>query len=173
MRPSDEFENYPVLLTQRNDQVTRKGRFRPLFDAHYRAIARYFRARGYGEADVATFEVAWRQLDAVPAGDEAVPWLFAVARNHSRSARRKTQREAALIAELTPTVSGCGEMAIQGREEFAETMQALAQLRPLDRDIILLVTWDELSPSDAGKLLTAERGAIAAAPGSPAPRRSA
>jgi RNA polymerase sigma-70 factor, ECF subfamily len=146
-----------VLLSRRNDQVTDEARFRSLFYAHYHAIARYFRAR-HPAADVddlvaITFEVAWRQLDAVPARDEAVPWLFAVARNHSRNARRKTQREAVFIAELTPTLPTSGEMAIQGREEFAETMHALAQLKPLDRDLILLVTWDELTPSDAGRVL--------------------
>jgi RNA polymerase sigma factor (sigma-70 family) len=107
--------------------VTEEARFQALFDAHYSAIARYFLSRCHRAADVddlvaATFEVVWRQLDAVPAGDEAVPWLFAVARNHLRNARRKTQREAAFIAELTPTVSTFGEMAIEGREEFAETI---------------------------------------------------
>jgi DNA-directed RNA polymerase specialized sigma24 family protein len=46
-----------------------------------------------------------------------------------------------------------GEMPFQRREQFAETMQALAQPGPLDRDLILLVAWDELRPSDAGRLL--------------------
>jgi RNA polymerase sigma factor (sigma-70 family) len=138
--------------------VTEEARFQALFDAHYSAIARYFLSRCDRAADVddlvaATFEVAWCQLDAVPAGDEAIPWLFAVARNHLRNARRKTQREAAFIAALTPTVPTSAEMAVQGREEFAETMRALAQLRPLDRDLILLVTWDELTPSGAGRVL--------------------
>ncbi len=147
-----------MLLTQRDDRVSEDARFRALFDAHYRAIARYFRARGHLEADAddlvaATFEVAWRRLDAVPAGDEAVPWLFTVARNHSRNAWRKTQREAAFIADLTTTVASFGESAIEQREEFAEIMQAVGQLRPLDRDLILLVAWDELTPSDAGAVL--------------------
>jgi RNA polymerase sigma-70 factor (ECF subfamily) len=129
-----------------------------LFNEQYRAIARYFLARGHPQANAedlvaATFEVAWRRLDAVPAGDEAVAWLFAVARNHSRNARRKTQREAAFISDLTPTVSSFDELASERREEFAETIDALGQLKPMDRDLILLVTWDELTPSQAGAAL--------------------
>jgi RNA polymerase sigma-70 factor (ECF subfamily) len=146
-----------VLQSRGNDQVAEEARFRALFDAHYRAISRYFRSRHLAaeveDLTAATFEVAWRQLDAVPAGEEAVPWLLAAARNQSRNAWRKTQREAAFIAELIPTVSTSAEMAIQEREELAETMQALAQPKPQDRDLIMLVTWDELTPSDAGRVL--------------------
>ena len=138
--------------------MTDEARFRALFDEQHRAIARYFLARGHVAAAAedlvaATFEVAWRQLDAVPAGDGAVAWLFAVARNHSRNARRKTQRDAALISDLAPTVASFDELAIERREEFAETIHALGQLKALDRDLILLVTWDELTPSQAGAVL--------------------
>ena len=145
-------------MTRRTDRMTEEASFRALFDEQYRAIARYFLARGHRAADAddlvaATFEVAWRQLDAVPSGDEAVPWLFAVAHNHSRNARRKMQREAALINDLAPTVPTSDDLAIEGREQFAETMHALGQLGQLDRDLILLVTWDELTPSHAGAVL--------------------
>lgn len=124
-----------MLLTQRNDHATEEARFRALFDAHYRVNARYVRSRGYAETDVddlvaGTFEVVSRQLDAVPPGDQAVAWLMGLPATSPRNARRKTQREAAFLADLVPTVSTSGEMTIQERERFAETMRALTQLGP-------------------------------------------
>ena len=41
----------------------------------------------------ATFEVAWRRRDAVPDGEEALPWLLSTARNFARNADRKAHRE--------------------------------------------------------------------------------
>ena len=44
-------------------------------------------------------------------------------------------------------------MPIEDRAASAEVMGALAQLKPVDRDLILLVAWDELTPSEAGQVL--------------------
>ena len=78
--------------------MTREARFRALFDEHYPAVARYVLSRGHQAADAddliaATFEVAWRRLEKMPAGREALAWLLTVARNHSRNARRRSARE--------------------------------------------------------------------------------
>jgi len=45
------------------------------------------------------------------------------------------------------------ELPIEDRAASAEVMAALAQLKPVDRDLILLVAWDELTPSEAGQVL--------------------
>ena len=133
-------------------------RFGDLFTEHYRAIARYFLARGHaaGDADdlvAATFEVAWRRFGRLPPGEEVVPWLYGVARNHSRNARRKTRRETDFVHDMTFTAATSTELPIEDREEFAETMRALRRLKPADRELILLVAWDELTPTDAGRVL--------------------
>jgi RNA polymerase sigma-70 factor, ECF subfamily len=140
--------------------VTREARFDALFEEHYRAVARFVRTRGHGPGDAddliaGTFEVAWRQMDKVPEGREALPWLLGIARNLSRNARRKSRREASFVNELsTVTVTvPWAEMPIEDRAASAEVMDALARLKPADRDLILLVAWDELSPSEAGQVL--------------------
>lgn len=61
-------------------------RFREMFNDSDPAIAQYARQRGHQQADAndlvaATFEIAWRRLDKVSAGEEALPWLLTVARN--------------------------------------------------------------------------------------------
>lgn len=138
--------------------VTPEERFETTFDAHYRAVARYLRTRGHTAADAddliaGTFEVAWRQMDKLPPGREALPWLLAVARNLSRNHRRKSQREASFLNGVGPVTLPWAAMQIEDRAASAEVMAALAQLKPVDRDLVLLVAWDELSPSEAGQVL--------------------
>ncbi len=133
-------------------------RFRALFGEHYRAVARFVRTRGHGSGDAddlvaGTFEVAWRQMDQVPRGREALPWLLGVARNLSRNAWRKSRREASFIDALSTVTVPWVEMPIEGRAASADVMSALARLKTVDRDLILLVAWDELSPAEAGQVL--------------------
>ncbi len=138
--------------------MTRDARFRELFRDHYPAVARYVLSRGYQSADAddliaATFEVAWRRLDGVPPGREAIPWLLTVARNLSRNAYRKTQRELAVLdrlASLEPVRTATTGDDLPDRSQVCA---ALGSLKPVDRDLILLVAWDELTPSEAGEVL--------------------
>lgn len=138
--------------------MSRDARFRALFSDHYPAVARYVLARGYQPADAddliaATFEVAWRRLDAVPADREAVPWLLTVARNLSRNAYRKAQRELAVVDRLANDVPVWAGPVGDDRSDWSQVRAALAGLKPLDRDLVLLVAWDELTPSEAGEVL--------------------
>jgi DNA-directed RNA polymerase specialized sigma24 family protein len=64
-----------------------EARFRALFDATYPALARYARNRGLCSHDAedliaSTYEVAWRRLEVVPEGDQALLWLYTVAFNN-------------------------------------------------------------------------------------------
>jgi RNA polymerase sigma-70 factor (ECF subfamily) len=68
-------------------------RFRALFDQSYPTVVRYAYNRGHRGPDAedlvsATFEVAWRRLADAPDGEDATPWLLAVARNLSRTRPR-------------------------------------------------------------------------------------
>ena len=127
-----------------------EARFRELFGEHYPAVARYVLARGFQAADAddliaATFEVAWRRLDAVPAGEEALPWLLSTARNFARNADRKAHRERTLVNGLAHATPPWREADLDQRAEWDGVRLALAELRPVDRDLILLVAWDGLS----------------------------
>ncbi|HEY3773541.1 MAG TPA: RNA polymerase sigma factor [Solirubrobacteraceae bacterium] len=138
--------------------MSREERFRASFEEHYRAVARFVHTRGHGSADAediiaATFEVAWKRMDKVPEGRDALPWLLGIARNLSRNAQRKSKREAAFVSQLSTVTVPWSEMPIEDRAASDEVMAALAQLRAVDRDLILLVAWDELTPAEAGQVL--------------------
>jgi RNA polymerase sigma factor (sigma-70 family) len=129
----------------------RSARFEALFRAEYPTVAGYIGRRV--EPDLVddlvdeVFLVAWRRLDRVPA--EPRPWLLTVARNvlgtHIRGARRSRALNVRLatseVDRTSPPSADSGAAA------------ALAALRPKDREALLLVSWEGLTPSEAARVL--------------------
>jgi RNA polymerase sigma factor (sigma-70 family) len=148
-------------------QIEKKGtlgselaqiRFGQLYRDQGRAILAYALRRVADPEDAAdvlaeTFLIAWRRLDQVPNEAGARLWLFGVARrviaNRHRTERRRT-RLAERLAESLRT-----ELATQpGPEvEAAEALRAIGGLGDDDRELLLLVSWEELSPGEAAKVL--------------------
>ncbi len=133
------------------DEATSQ-RFHDLYVAHYAAILGYcLRRMGHDEAhDTAaeTFVVAWRRIADVPHGDKALPWLYGVAaktlanRRRSRSRRRRLDeklRGLRMERQTTPDVQ------VIRRSEDQQIVDAINRLRPLDREILLLSAWDDLT----------------------------
>ncbi len=63
--------------------VADRSRFEQVYDDYSGLILAYAARRTHDAEDAAdvtaeTFMVAWRRIDAVPPGDEARPWLWAV-----------------------------------------------------------------------------------------------
>jgi RNA polymerase sigma factor (sigma-70 family) len=137
-----------------------EARFRTVFESTYPALARYARHRvlSAGDADdlvAETYEVAWRRLDKVPAGDEALPWLLAVERNLLRNRRRKLLRERAVLERLGPPVEASAEPAMYS---WRDIRHALDRLSDEDRELLLLIAWDGLEPSQAAVVLGLNAG---------------
>ena len=140
--------------------VPPRARFEALFEAHYGAVLAYARRRASSDvgADVAaaTFEVAWRRLDEVP--DEALPWLYGVARRLLANTRRADVRRQRLWSRLRAV--GPPEPA-DVAEEVPGARDALARLRPQDREVLMLIAWEGLSPEAAATSLGISAGAFA------------
>ena len=139
-----------------------EARFREMFDATYPVVARYARHRGISGDDLedlvsATYEVAWRRFDQVPAGDEALPWLLGVALNHLRNHRRRLARDRGLLERLPAPepMPGPSTPGVSWREIRA----ALERLSATDRELVILVAWDELTPAQAADVLGLTPGA--------------
>jgi RNA polymerase sigma-70 factor, ECF subfamily len=133
-----------------------KERFRRLFDEAYPALRRYALHRGLTGADAddlvaATLEVAWRRLGDVPDA-EPLPWLYGVARNLLRNQRRRDRRRDEVVARLAhlrqiPASTDPLEL------DTGLLRQALAQLSERDQELLKLVAWDGLSPSQVAVVL--------------------
>jgi RNA polymerase sigma-70 factor (ECF subfamily) len=133
-------------------------RFGQLYRDQGRAILAYALRRVEDPEDAAdvvaeTFLVAWRRLDEVPREARARLWLFGVARrviaNRHRSERRRT-RLAERLAESLRT-----ELATWPAPtgEASEVLRAMGELGDDDRELLLLVSWEELAPGEVAKVL--------------------
>jgi len=114
-------------------------RFRQLYRGNYTSLIGYARRRTPTSEDAAdvvaeTFLVAWRNLQKVPSGEGATPWLFGIARgvlaNQARSARRRSQ-----LAD------------------------AFSQLSSADQEILRLSAWERLGPKELAIALDCSLGA--------------
>jgi RNA polymerase sigma factor (sigma-70 family) len=128
--------------------------FERLFRAHSRPLLAYALRRVEHPQDAAdvlaeTMLVAWRRLADVPAGDEARPWLFGVARkvllNHHRSARRGARLGERLKASLADVAI---DDPADRAGESALVHAALAGLGDEDREILRLTAWEGLEPAE-------------------------
>lgn len=140
--------------------VPGRARFEALFEAHYGAVLAYASRRASSDvaADVAaaTFEVAWRRFDDVP--DQALPWLYGVARRLLANTRRAEMRRRHSWSRLAAVRS---VEPADAPEEGPKARAALARLRPQDREVLMLVAWEGLDPEAAARSLGISVGAFA------------
>jgi RNA polymerase sigma-70 factor, ECF subfamily len=130
----------------------RHERFQRLYEEHGEAVLRYARRRTTPEAAedalADTFVVAWRRLERVPA--EPRGWLIAVARRVLANQRRGDNRREALLARLAllPVRDLPPEPATG-----SPLTDALTRLSANDHELLALVHWDGLSPSEVATVL--------------------
>ncbi len=125
-----------------------------MFHRFYARVHAYA-ARRVGSAsadDVAAevFTVAWRRFDEMP--DDPLPWLLATARLTCQNELRGRRRADGVAAR------SASELAIlQQRGEATEVdpalVRALSRLSDADRELILLVAWEDLSRRQVAEAL--------------------
>jgi RNA polymerase sigma-70 factor, ECF subfamily len=131
----------------RTQAESAEARFAEVFQ-NLGSIVRYAAARGSRDPEGIAAEVmtiAWRRLPSLPA-DDPRPWLFVTARNLLMAERRRTGRQAPFDdqhAEAPAPEAESGDPAVTA---------ALMELRPADRDALLLVSWDDLTPAQAARV---------------------
>ncbi len=142
-------------------------RFQEIYQSHQRHVLAYFLRRtdatsardGAAEA----FLVAWRRIADVPTGDSTLPWLYGVSRKVLANQRRSRDRHAALGKKLT-TVGApeepSPEVVVLRRAEDEEMLDAVAQLRPEDQEVLRLTVWEELPHAQVGEVLGTSAHAV-------------
>lgn len=104
-----------------------------------------------------TFTVAWRRIDQMPAGDQARPWLYGVARNvlanHHRSHRRRRRLDQRLAAEVADLARQTTMAPVTEELDGDAVATALGQLSDSDQELLMLIGWDGLTPSEAATAL--------------------
>src|SRR5690348_14804259 len=135
-------------MTLASDRRAAEERFRAVF-SHLGAVTAYARRRGSRDADgiaAETMTIAWRRLADVPK-DDPRPWLYATARNLLLEEGRKRRRVGS-VATTDPLAP-----APELDEIDPQLRRALLSLSALDREALLLVAWEDLTPAQAAKAL--------------------
>lgn len=147
------------------------------------SIVRYLRAVVGPCADAEDLaarcvEVAWRRRRELADVDGFSHWMFTIAANVARNARRGDTRRGRLVARLAGQREALApdpaSHSQSGGDHDGPAMQALATLTLADREVLVLHAWEELptveiamilgiSPSAATKRLHRARGRLAAA----------
>lgn len=139
-------------------------RFRQLYRGNYTSLIGYARRRTPTSEDAAdvvaeTFLVAWRNLQKVPSGEGATPWLFGIARgvlaNQARSARRRSQLAERVGYELQCQV----ESPATSATDLDLIADAFSQLSSADQEILRLSAWERLGPKELAIALDCSLGA--------------
>jgi RNA polymerase sigma factor (sigma-70 family) len=128
----------------------RRERFEALFGRYHAEVAAYVRRRArtaiVEDVVAETFLVAWRSLDRLD-GDP-LPWLYGVAWRVLANELRGRRRRSALNERLAHE-AGPGEWVPLAAEVSGRVRAALLALGEREREAVLLVSWEGLSPAQA------------------------
>ncbi len=144
-----------------------QARFAELYDAHLRAIRAYCRRRLAGhlvdDAVAEIFLTAWRRIDDVPQGDQALVWLYAVAyrvvghqwRSLARH-RRLEERLRSLVHRPDPTA----DESIDEDDDRRLVLAAAARLGDTDAEVLRLSAWEHLPIAAVAAVLQIDPNAV-------------
>jgi len=137
------------------------SRLQTAFTLHRAALYAYARRRtstveDAEEAVSATYLTAWRRVDVMPTEPETRRWLYAVIRRSLANQRRANCRFHTLQSRL-----GRQRESATLDESDSPVNAALAQLRPGDREVLRLSSWERLSYVEASEILHCSPNAYA------------
>lgn len=132
----------------------------------YRAHAKHVLAYALRRSDTATAEdvvsevflVANRRLVEVPS--DALPWLYGVARRVLANQRRSEKRRASLHAALGVLARDRTTAPPPAFPADTSLLEALATLRPDDREVLMLTAWEGLDAAGAAAVLGCSVAAV-------------
>lgn len=94
-----------------------------------------------------TFAIAWRKIDRVP--EQPLPWLLVVARNVLANRRRTADRADRVWFEAVRTLWAPIASPEHDVAERDAMLRALRTCTRVEREALLLVAWEGLTPTQA------------------------
>ena len=141
--------------------------FEAAFDAEFASLHRYLARRVGAAADelaADTFAVAFRNWDRLDPERPVRPWLYGIAANLMRHHWRKERRMLRAYARSgVDPVCADEDAAVERADADArhrELAAALATLQPVEREILLLRAWAELTDSEIAAALGLPLGTV-------------
>jgi RNA polymerase sigma factor (sigma-70 family) len=141
--------------------------FEEAFEAEFASLHRYLRRRvGASVADdlaAQTFATAFTEWNRFDPSRPLRPWLYGIAanlvRHHWRAERRMLR---AYVRTGVDPVMTDDEETVERVDAGAQrrALAALAELRPRDRELLLMHAWAELSDSEIAAALSLPVGTV-------------
>jgi RNA polymerase sigma-70 factor (ECF subfamily) len=137
--------------------TTAHERFGALFDANYGPVFAYSVRRCSSRQDAEdvvaeTFAVAWRRLGDIPDGEAARLWLIRTARLVRYNLERTRRRQRSLAVRVGEA-SAVRSITTGDDADSGFVAQALDSLSVMDREVLLLHAWDDLTADQIGVVL--------------------
>ncbi len=140
------------LVRDKNAELAR------VFATHRRALLRYAlrRVDDHSTAEdlvAEVFVVAWRHFDEIPPREQELFWLYGIASRVLSNTLRGRQRSLLLEMRLAFEREQGQDEPRYSEEDVKQLMEALAELRPGDRELLQLTYWEHLSYRELGLVL--------------------
>lgn len=119
----------------------------------------YLRRRGIANAEdlvAEVYTIAWRRRADLPAAFLRRAWLFGTARKILLSQSRQRGREQSLIEHAAMIATA--ETPTPNPQVQEAVTEALGRLTPEERELILLVEWERMTPAEVATVLDIRPG---------------
>ena len=161
-------ESVPADVDCLASSLVEPNAFAPIFDRHFDAVHRYLHRRAGSElADelaAETFAFAFERRASCRATGSVLPWLYGIATNLLRRRWRAERRQ--LRAYGRSGVDGWAayedeaDARVDGSSLGARLAAALAEMRPRERDALLLYALADLSYEEIALALDVPVGTV-------------
>lgn len=150
-----------------DSQADMRSRFETIWNEHRLQVLAYCLRRVSGadaeDACAETFLVVWRRLDEIPPQSKTLPCIYGIARRVLSNQNRAFHRRGRLYERLTnlgvtPT-SDPIDFVVQSSED-GRVADAVGRLKPVDREIVRLDAWEDLTREEIAEVMGMTRAAV-------------
>lgn len=138
--------------------------FVQVFDRHGRAVHAYLSRRAGAAADDLLADVWLHALRARHRYNQrwpdARPWLYGIARNVLRAHWRSGARGLGTGADVAHDPWSDVDAQLDARRAAPHLRRALASLPDADREVLLMVAWEGLTPAEVATSLSMPSGTV-------------
>jgi RNA polymerase sigma-70 factor (ECF subfamily) len=149
------------------DPAGNESRMQEIFTANVRPLRRFLLRQTHGHAETAedllqeTMLRAWRKVDELPDNPESIRrWLFTVARNLAIDAARARQSRPVEVCGEDVTWVRSAEDTFDGLLDRAALRQALLQLSPEHRTVLVALYYRDASVAEAAEGIGIPEGTV-------------
>jgi RNA polymerase sigma factor (sigma-70 family) len=144
-----------------------EARFAEIYENYNRHVRAYCRRRTTADrvddAVADTFLTAWRRINDVPDGSDALPWLYGVAfkvLGHQWRSRSRKAKLAEKLRSMGVEPLRQPEEQVVVNEESRQVLDAIENLNKTDKEILLLAAWEDMAHADIAEILGIQVGAV-------------